>query len=84
MIKTNAFFIAFAAPKFGGVRGNVYFCEQFNKSFKRNRIMEMKDKKENFFLKLIEIKKDIRKCVQNGGNLHQIEEQYGIRFSKPL
>lgn len=46
--------------------------------------MEMKDKKENFFLKLIEIKKDIRKCVQNGGNLHQIEEQYGIRFSKPL
>ena len=48
--------------------------------------MEIKDnaRKENFFLKLIEIKKEIRNCVQNGGNLHQIEKQYGIRFSKPL
>ena len=43
-----------------------------------------KNKKENFFLKLIEIKKEIKNCVQNGGNLQKIEERYGIRFSKPL
>jgi len=43
-----------------------------------------KNKKGNFFLKLIEIKKEIKNCVQNGGNLQQIEERYGIRFSKPL
>lgn len=48
--------------------------------------MEMKDinKKDNFFLKLIEIKKEIRSCVQNGGDLHKIEKRYGIKFSKPL
>lgn len=48
--------------------------------------MEVKDKnkQENFFLKLIEIKKEIQNCVQKGGNLHQVEEQYGIRFAKPL
>ena len=43
-----------------------------------------KKKDENFFLKLIKIKKEIRDCVQNGGNLQQIEHNYGIRFTKPL
>ena len=46
--------------------------------------MKDKNKKDNFFLKLLEIKKEIRNCVQNGGDLHKIETQYGIRFSKPL
>lgn len=43
-----------------------------------------KKKNENFFMKLIEIKKEILNCVQNGGSLQQIENNYGIRFSKPL
>lgn len=43
-----------------------------------------KNKKENFFLKLIKIKKEIRECVQNGGNLQNVESNYGIRFTKPL
>ena len=42
------------------------------------------NKKDNFFLKLIKIKKEIRECVQNGGNLQNVEDNYGIRFSKPL
>ncbi len=45
--------------------------------------MERK-KDENFFLKLVKIKKEIRNCVQNGGSLQQIEDNYGIRFAKPL
>nr|WP_287856149.1 hypothetical protein [Prevotella sp.] len=43
-----------------------------------------KKKNENFFLKLIKIKKEIRDCVQNGGDLKDVEKNYGIRFSKPL
>ncbi len=41
-------------------------------------------RKDNFFLKMMEIKKEIRDCVQHKGNLHQIEEQHGIKFAKPL
>ena len=41
-------------------------------------------KNENFFLKLIKIKKEIRDCVQNGRDLKDVEKNYGIRFSKPL
>ena len=44
-----------------------------------------KKKNENFFLKLIKIKKEIRDCVQqSGGDLKDVEKNYGIRFSKPL
>ena len=43
-----------------------------------------KKKNENFFLKLIKIKKEIRDCVQNGRDLKDVEKNYGIRFSKPL
>lgn len=43
-----------------------------------------KKKNENFFLKLIKIKKEIRDWVQNGGDLKDVEKNYGIRFSKPL
>ena len=43
-----------------------------------------KKKNENFFLKLIKIKKEIRDCVQNGRDLRDVEKNYGIRFSKPL
>lgn len=41
-------------------------------------------RKDNFFLKVMEIKKEIRDCIQHEGNLHQIEEHHGIRFAKPL
>ena len=40
--------------------------------------------KENIFVKMLEIKRAIRKCIQNGGNLKQVEEEYGIKFAKPL
>ena len=43
-----------------------------------------KKKNENFFLKLIEIKKKIRDCVQSGRDLKDVEKNYGISFSKPL
>ncbi len=43
-----------------------------------------KKKHENFFLKLIKIKKEIRDCVQNGRDLKDVEKNYGTRFSKPL
>ena len=43
-----------------------------------------KKKNENFFLKLVKIKKEIRNCVQNGRDLKDVEKNYGIRFSKPL
>ena len=43
-----------------------------------------KKKNENFFLKLVKIKKEIRDCVQNGRDLKDVEKNYGIRFSKPL
>ena len=42
------------------------------------------NKKDNFFLKIITIKKEIPECVPNGGNLRNVEDNYGIRFSKPL
>ena len=42
-----------------------------------------KKKNENFFLKLIKIKKEIRDCVQNGRDLKDVEKNYGIRFSTP-
>ena len=43
-----------------------------------------KKKNENFFLKLIKIKKEIRDCVQSGRDLKDVEKKNGIRFSKPL
>lgn len=33
-----------------------------------------KKKNENFFLKLIKIKKEIRDCVQNGRDLKDVEK----------
>ena len=43
-----------------------------------------KKKEENFFLKLIKIKKEIRDCVQSGRDLIDVEKNYVIRFSNPL
>ena len=43
-----------------------------------------KKKNENFLLNLIKIKKEIHDCVQNGGDLKDVEKNYGIRCSKPL
>ena len=52
-------------------------------SLKKEMDMDKK-KNENFFLKLIEIKKEIRHCVQSGRDLKDVEKNYGISFSKPL
>ena len=55
------------------------------RSCKIHKIMAKKEiNKENIFVKMLEIKRAIRKCIQNGGNLKQVEEEYGIKFAKPL
>lgn len=43
-----------------------------------------RNKKANGFVKMIEIKKAIRECIQNGGNLNDVQERYGIKFAKPF
>ncbi len=58
-------------------------CSTKVELFKKEMNMDKK-KNENFFLKLIEIKKEIRDCVQSGRDLKDVEKNYGIRFSKPL
>ena len=58
-------------------------CSTEVELFKKEMNMDKK-KNENFFLKLIEIKKEIRDCVQSGRDLKDVEKNYGIRFSKPL
>lgn len=43
-----------------------------------------KKKNENFFLKLIKIKKEIRDCVQNGRDLKDVEKNNSnIQFRTP-
>lgn len=46
--------------------------------------METNPKSGNLFLRMLEIKKEIRKCVQSGGDLKNVESKYGIKFAKPL
>lgn len=46
--------------------------------------MENQAKKDNLFVKMLEIKRSIRDCIQNGGDLKEVEKQYGIKFAKPL
>ena len=41
-------------------------------------------KRKSAFLKLIEDKKAIGKCIREGGNLKQLAEQRGIQFAKPI
>lgn len=40
--------------------------------------------KKNFFANMIEINKDIKDCIENGGDLKDVESKYGIKFIKPL
>ena len=51
----------------------------------------MKTKKNeqsrNFILRLLECKKELRRCIQNGADpkeMQSIAEQYGFQFSKPI
>jgi hypothetical protein len=43
-----------------------------------------KKKDKNIFIRMLEIKRAIRDCIQNGGDLKQVEKKYGIKFAKPL
>ncbi|MBQ7985546.1 MAG: hypothetical protein IJ250_07945 [Bacteroidales bacterium] len=43
-----------------------------------------KQKKDNFFLKLLEDKKAIKECIQNGGDIVKTAEQRGIKLATPL
>ncbi len=41
-------------------------------------------KKKSVFWKVIEDKKAIRECLQNGGDLAKLAEERGIKFAKPI
>lgn len=41
-------------------------------------------KRKSGFLRLIEDKKAIGKCIREGGNLKQLAEQRGFQFAKPI
>ncbi|MBO6118499.1 MAG: hypothetical protein J6P44_08165 [Bacteroidales bacterium] len=43
-----------------------------------------KTKKDNFFLKLLEDKKAIRECIQNGGDIVKTAKERGIKLATPL
>lgn len=44
-------------------------------------------KTKNFILRLLECKKELRKCIQNGADpneMQRIADSYGFKFSKPI
>lgn len=48
-------------------------------------IMEMeKTEKKNFFIKLLEDKKAMRECIQNGGDVNKTAKEHGIKLVTPL
>lgn len=53
--------------------------------FATNMIMEMeKTEKKNFFIKLLEDKKAMRECIQNGGDVNKTAKEHGIKLVTPL
>jgi hypothetical protein len=42
------------------------------------------EKKKSIFQRMLEDKAAIRNCIQNGGNLKNLAEERGIKFSTPL
>ena len=42
------------------------------------------DKKKSIFQRMLEDKVAIRNCIQNDGNLKNLAEERGIKFSTPL
>ena len=41
-------------------------------------------KKKSVFLRILEDKRAIRKCVQEGGDVKKLAQERGIKFSTPL
>jgi hypothetical protein len=45
------------------------------------------EKKQNFILRLLECKKELRDCIQNGANpddMKQIADRHGFKFATPI
>lgn len=56
----------------------LYFCNE-----KMIKTME-KTEKKNFFIKLLEDKKAMRECIQNGGDVNKTAKEHGIKLATPL
>ena len=41
-------------------------------------------KKKSVFLRILDDKRAIRKCVQEGGDVKKLAKERGIKFSTPL
>ena len=55
--------------------------------YNKNRCMKpekKQSKSSSFFQKVLEDKKAIRKCIQEGGDLKKIAKERDIKFSTPV
>ncbi len=43
-----------------------------------------KEEKRNFFIRLLEDKKAMKECIQNGGDVNKTAEERGIKLATPL
>lgn len=46
--------------------------------------MGKKQNNRNFFIKLLEDKKAMRECIQNGGDVTKTAEERGIKLATPI
>lgn len=45
---------------------------------------DIKNKNSSFFQKILEDKRAIRKCIQEGGDVKKLAKERGIKFATPL
>lgn len=45
---------------------------------------DIKNKNTSFFQKILEDKRVIRKCIQEGGDVKKLAKERGIKFATPL
>lgn len=45
---------------------------------------DIKNKNISFFQKILEDKRAIRKCIQEGGDVKKLAKERGIKFATPL
>ena len=45
---------------------------------------DIKNKNTSFFQKILEDKRAIRKCIQEGGDVKKLAKERGIKFATPL
>lgn len=54
--------------------------------FAKMTFMKSTDKniRKNVFQQILEDKRAIRECIQNGGNIEKVAKERGIKFATPL